>query len=586
MKKTSTIWALCLTILSTTAFAQTPKENLAQGVEIYNAMREYGRNLTNKTITAESIKDIKNRVERGTALLDKVVKEGTAEQIRVARYFKTNFQYELGFMLGMKGDNKACYEVFKAIENNITAYKSTDFPMMYEYSGKNYKIVWDNFAATQAEYYTGMGEVSYNIGKYEDAYTMTKNSLAHNNITKWLSYIGVNKILDIRSKKKTLVSEEEFQDFALKSMKTYTALDSDEKKTVKDSEYPTWERGYKIFSSLLDGNNAQNLTPKIGEAAQILRGVSENEKAAKFFTFALKNNWGTTAAWKNEVLPTAKAVNDKALGLAVLNRLATSVGTTDCNELEAFARDYTQFGDVNKATEFKKRADFCLKQKQEAENRAAEERRKQEERQAKERRKAQRDGHFYVGLNVFPLFTKPVDLGGVVNFGAKKTMVELSFLNVTKKKENYFDLNLKEVNDVQEHKWDGFFTHLALKFSKDGVKNSGMQYAGLLFGYNQRTFEPFNSNVTNTLTGKTVSKAFNPTSKQYIGMVNFGLMALNYLGVDGYIGIGAAYNKFDGGNSEVWNKDGLTIEDRMVANRKPSYVSFTMRMGISVGFGK
>ena len=69
-------------------------------------------------------------------------------------------------------------------------------------------------------------------------------------------------------------------------------------------------------------------------------------------------------------------------------------------------------------------------------------------------------------------------------------------------------------------------------------------------------------------------------------MLNFGLMALKYLGVDGYMGIGAAYNKFDGGNSEVWNKEGLTIEDRMVANRKPSYVSFTMRMGISIGFGK
>jgi hypothetical protein len=586
MKKTSTIWALCLTILSTTAFAQTPKENLAQGVEIYNAMREYGRNLTNKTITAESIKDIKNRVERGTALLDKVVKEGTADQIRVARYFKTNFQYELGFMQGMKSDNEACYKVFKAIENDITAYKPTDFPMLYEYSGKNFKIVWENFAATQAEYYTGMGEVSYNIGKYEDAYTMTKNSLAHKNITNWLSYIGVNKILDIRSKKKTLISDEEFQEFALKSMKTYTVLSSDEKKIATENSYPTWERGYKIFSSLLESNNAQNLTAKIGEAAQILRGGNEHEKAAKFFTFALKNNWGTTVSWKNEVLPTAKAVNDKALGLAVLGRLANTVGATDCDELEAFVRDYTQFGDATKTADFKKRAEYCRQQKEEAARRATEERRKQEERQAKERRKAARDGHFYVGLNVFPLFTKPADLGGVVNFGAKKTMVELSFLNVTKKKENYFDLNLREVNDVQEHRWDGFFTHLALKFSKDGMKNSGMQYAGVLFGYNQRTFEPFTSNVTTTLTGKTAVKAFNPTSKQYIGMVNFGLMALNYLGVDGYMGIGAAYNKFDGGNSEVWNKDGLTIEDRMVANRKPSYFSFTMRMGISIGFGK
>ena len=69
-------------------------------------------------------------------------------------------------------------------------------------------------------------------------------------------------------------------------------------------------------------------------------------------------------------------------------------------------------------------------------------------------------------------------------------------------------------------------------------------------------------------------------------MANFGLMALNSFGLDMYMGLGAAYNQFDGGNTEVWNKDGFTIEDKMVANRKPNYFSFMMRIGVSVGFGR
>jgi tetratricopeptide (TPR) repeat protein len=587
MKKIYAISALCLTLISTRAFAQTPKETLEKGVETYNALREYSRTLTNETITMESVEDIKDRVEKGTILLDKVVKEGTADQIRVARYFKTNFQYELGYMYGMKGNNKAGYAVFKVIENDITAYKSSDFPMTYEYTTKIFKITWENFATTQAEYFTGMGEMSYNMGKYEDAYTMTKNSLAHKNTTNWLSYIGVNKILDIRAKQKNLVSDNEYYDFTLKSMKTYTALTTEEKKTVVDNAYPTWERGYKIFNNLVENNNSfQNLPTTIGEAAQILRVVNENEKAAHFFKYALKNNWGTATIWKNEVLPTAKTVKDNTLGLTVLGRLTSSISSTDCDNLEAFAKDYELFGDAAKAAEFKKKAEKCRQQKEADAKQAEEERQKQEERQARERRKANRDNHIFVGVNVFPLFSKPADLGGVLNFGAKKTMIELSYLKITKKKENYFDLATKEIKDVQEHKWDGYFAHVALKFSGKGFKRNMMSYSGLLFGYGQRTFEPFNANVTNTLTKKTLIKPFNPTNKQYIGMANFGYMALNRFGFDMYMGLGAAYNQFDGGNTEVWNKDGFTIEDKMVANRKPNYFSFIMRIGVSVGFGK
>ncbi len=587
MYKISITTALYCLLISTSIFAQTPKENLEKGVEIYNALREYSRTLTAQTISAESIKDIKNRVERGTMFLDKVVKEGNADQIRVARYFKNNFQYELGFMYGMKGDSKASFEVYKAIENSISAYKSSDFPLTYEYFSKIFKITWENFGVTQAEYFTGMGEVSYNLGKYEDAYTMTKNALAHKNMTNWLKYISVNKILDIRSKKKTLISDEEFQEFTLKSMKTFTELSNDDKKIIADNKYPNWERGYKIFNSLIDENaNTQSLGTKIGEAAQILRGVNELEKAAKFFTFALRNNWGTTILMKNEVLPTARAANDKTLGIDVLGRLVLAMSATDCESLETYANDYNQFGDAAKAADLKKKVETCRRKKEEEAKRIAEERRKEEERMAKIRRKAARESHFFVGVNVFPLFSKPADLGGVINFGAKKTMFEVSFLNVTKKKENYFDLQLREIKDVAEHKWDGFFTHLAFKFSGKGASRDMKPYSGFLFGYAQRTFEPFNTNVTNTVDKKTVSKTFNPTNKQYIGMVNMGVLILKNLGVDVYVGAGAAYNQFNGGNSEVWNKETFTIEDKMVANRKPTYFNFMMRLGMSVGFGK
>lgn len=578
---------LCFTLFSTTVLAQTPKEDLAKGIDIFNALREYSRPLTAETITDDNIRVIKDRVALGTPLFDKVVNKGTAEQIKTARYFKTVLEYELGYMYGVKGNNKAAYAAFKALDDRITAYKSSDFPLTYEYSGKIFKITWENFAATQAEYFVTMGEISYNLAKYEEAYNFMKNALFHKNTSAWLNYTSVNKILDIRTKKKSLVSDDEYLDLTLKSMKMYTDLSNEDKKTVTDNNYPTWERGYKIFNNSIENTpNAPNLTPKIGEAAQILRGVNEQEKAAQFFAFALKNNWGTPSIWKNDVLPTAKTTNDKALGLNVLGRLVTSVNATDCGDLDAFARDYTQFGDASKAADMQKKSDACRRQKEADAKRIADERRRQEERAEKERRRANRDAHFFIGINLFPLFSKPTDLGGVVNFGAKKTLIELAFLNITKKKENFYDLELRDIKDAQEHKWDGFFTHVALKFAPKGFKKILSGYSGLLLGYGQRTFEPFNSNVTNNVTKKTASKAFNPTNKQYIAMVNFGYMTSKRFGIDMYLGLGAAYNQFDGGNAEVWNNDNFTIEDKMVGNRKDNYFNFMARIGMSVGFGR
>ena len=229
----------------------------------------------------------------------------------------------------------------------------------------------------------------------------------------------------------------------------------------------------------------------------------------------------------------------------------------------------------------------CAQEKAKEAERRAQAEKKENERRERERRKANREAHVYVGAYLLPLLSKPIDLGGVVNFGAKNFLVELSYLKITEKKESYFDLAVRDVKDVQEHKWDGYFAHVALKFANRKTSSrKGKFYTGPLFGYNQRTFVPFQSQVTNTTSNKVTNELFAPTSKQYIGMLNMGLLGLNGIGFDMYVGIGAAYTQFDGGNTNIWNKDNYKIEDRMLANRKPSYYSFTMRMGVTLGFGK
>jgi tetratricopeptide (TPR) repeat protein len=587
MNKIFTLVVLFVSLLSTITSAQTAKDNLEKGIETYNALREYARKLTPATISTESVKEVKNRIEQGTSLLDKVVSGGTLEQSRVARYFKNSFQVELAYIYGVKGDNQVSYDTYKSLETTIMAYKATDFPLIYEYANKTVRFSWDNFTSSKAEFFTGIGETCFNLGKYDESLTVFKSAMTNKNMPVWLRYTNSLKIMDIRAKNKTLMLDEEYQEWALKSINAFLELSNDDKKRVTDNKLPTWDRGYKVFNSLIDENvNTPGLGMKIGEVAKILRGVNENEKAAKFFTYALKNGWGTAVLLKSEVLPVARVANDKVLGLKTLDLLETRISATDCNTLEAFVKDYTQFGEPVKAEETKKKIETCRVKREQEAKRISEERKKAEETLAIERKKAARESHYFIGLHVVPLFSKPADIGGVFNYGTKKMLYELSFLKVNRNKENYYDLKLKGITGVPEHRWDGFMSHLAFKFSGKGSTRKMKPYSGFLLGYNQRNFESFTSNVTSTVDKKTVSKVFTPSTTQYVGMVNAGLLTFHDWAVDIYGGAGVAFNQFKGGNTEVWRNANFTIEDKMVANRKPTYFNFMVRFGVSVGFGR
>jgi hypothetical protein len=375
MNKIFTLVVLCLTLFSTTTSAQTPKENLEKGVEIYNTLRVFARALTSATISTESVKEAKSRIEQGKNLLEKVESGGTIDQSRVARYFKNSFQIELAYIYGIKGDNQVSYDTYKSLENTMTAYKATDFPLIYEFANKTVRFSWDNFTSSKAEFFTGIGEMSYNLGKYDESLTVLKTAMSNKNMPVWLRYTNSLKIMDIRAKNKTLMLDEEYQEWALKSMNAFLELSNDDKKRVTDNKLPTWDRGYKVFNSLVDENvNKESLGMKIGEAAKILRGVNENEKAAKFFTYALKNAWGTVILLKNEVLPTARVANDKVLGMKALDILETRLSATDCSSLEAFVKDYTQFGEPAKAEETKKKIETCRVKREQEAKRIADER--------------------------------------------------------------------------------------------------------------------------------------------------------------------------------------------------------------------
>lgn len=578
---TLALTGMCLLTNLPSLKAQTPAENLQKAVEIYNALREYTDGLNSKTLTDDQISDVKSRMDKAIPLLDQVIREGNAEEIRTARYFRTNFKYEYGFILGMKGQNARDLEILQEIERDMTNYSASDFPLKYQYFDKTYVIKWDNFAPTQAEYYTGYAEVAYNLGKYQDALRLNRLALAHPNTNAWLKYIAVNKMLDIYNKNQSYLTEVELLDFAVQAVKSYYALTETDHQTIEEHEYATPSRGLGIIIEKAQKNVPAALA-RAGDAALAGMADANSPEVLALLEICYKNKQATTPDFNIAAEKYARGMraadntNARYVGVAATDRLALAASSTDCAALVAIIDDYNYWNESAKAAEFSKKRQQCLDDAEKAAKKAA-----------RIARRADNKFNLYAGIYVLPLLKDNAhrDYGGVLNFSFKKVALEFSYLKIKLNKENVADLALQGVSDVSNKdisRWNGYYAHFQPKFySGKGV------YFGPLLGYAQKDFEETSANVTRDADGMYSSQTFKPAEKQYILMANFGMMGLaKGAGVDFYMGVGGTYNQWDWGNA--LNNDEYTVDNAVLENRKKDFFNFIVRVGLTVGlnFGK
>ncbi|MBL7828186.1 MAG: hypothetical protein JNJ57_16260 [Saprospiraceae bacterium] len=577
-----TLGAVIFFLLQTSLnYAQTTAEQLQSGVEIYNAMREYVDGLNVKTLTQQEVDDAKARMDKGLAILDKVIREGNAEEIRTSRYFRTNFKYQYGFVLGAKGQNAKAYEVFKDIETDMTGYVSGDFPLRYQFFDKNYVIKWENFSATQAEYLTGFAEICTNLDKLEDAVRVNKKALAHPGINNWLKYIAVNKMLDIYGKNQSLFNEQEVIDFSIQAIKSYYVLSESEKQTVADFNYPTIKRGVTNVLERAEKNMPAAMA-RTAETALAAQTDKTYVKVLQLFEITYRNNQPVDYAFHEAAQQYARdvksldAVKARYVGVTATDRIAQATSNSNCQALQTVIDLYTYWNETGKVNEYMKKRQNCLDEQEKAQKRAA-----------KQAKRSNRNFNFYTGAYIFPLIkSNPKrDYGLAANLVFKKTALEFSYLKINMNKENIFDMSVQGVDDAEQSdlsRWDGFYAHFQPKF----FTNKG-GYIGPLFGYAQKEFETFDASYTNDGNGTFGSTTFQPKEKQYILMANFGGMALGRgFGADFYMGIGATYNQWDWGNA--LSNDDITVDNPVLENRKDAYFGLIIRVGMTMGlnFGK
>jgi hypothetical protein len=337
---------LCCTATGS-VLAQTPAETLEKAVTDYNALRTYIEGLEPKTLTDAQVADCKARMDKGLPMLDQVIREGNSDEIKTARYFRVNFQYQYSFVLGMKGQNKQSLEVMRAIEREFTSFTSSDFPLRYIFTGKSYIINWENFAPTQAEYYTGFGEVLYNLSYYEDAVRVSRIAVAHPNSTEWLQYIAANKLLDINAKNNMLIPAQELEELALKSIRFYDLLAESSKKTAAENNYPKVQRGMNVLLTNVQQNANPTTVSRCAEAAPLAAKYEvKNTKVLQLYEAAYRNGyasadkvWHQAAAGYAQTLQIVDRQRAEYVGQSAADRIAQLTALNDCEGLARSSRN-------------------------------------------------------------------------------------------------------------------------------------------------------------------------------------------------------------------------------------------------------
>ncbi len=561
------------------AQAQTTAENLQNGVEMYNALEEYVNGFDAATVRLDEIQDVKTRMDKGLVLMEKVIKEGNADDIRIARYFKSNFKYVYGYVLGMIGDNTKALVLFKEIERDMTAYSPADFPMIYTYFGAKYDVKWTNFAIFQAEYLTGYAENCYNLGLFDEAIRLNRLAVAHPSTTDWLKHVSLNKMLDIYAKKPSTMTEVEHLDFALQSIQAYHNLSEENKKIVATKKYPTDSRGVTIILDKALKNDPAALD-RCGAAALAMSQQEPQEKVLQLFELSYRSKQPLEASFH----PAAEAYARKAfalspskatsVGIQATDKMANATFYSDCRGLGGMADMYTYWKETSKAKVYTQKQKDCLAAAEKAQKKAI-----------KSARRKDNNFNLYAGVYILPIVKSNAarDYGLALNFVFKKTAWEFSYLAINNNKENLQDLTIKDVKAEQTDltRWDGYYAHIQPKFMK---KNG---YWGLLFGYAEKKFDPLTAYATDNISGIVTQERFSPTVKQYIFMPNVGVMPLiKGFGMDAYIGLGLHYSQWDKGNPI--NLDDYTVDNPVIAERKDSYFGVIMRAGLTLGlnFGR
>ncbi len=591
-----------LGIIPSIAKGQTAEEFFSRGYDVHKEMADYilAMNYENN---AEHEKFLSDKLSTGLSDLEQAIAKGNEDQRLASTYYGQRIIFLYAFGLYKLNKYKEAYDNLKAIEPLVNTYEQSTFPLYFSDRGKNYQVDWEKLQIFRSDVYYYLGWCAYLLESDEEAVKYFQKYIAEGKTEKNLLYYAYCKLVEIKKDTPKVFSMEQEVQYAANGIRQYVNMDAKDRALVDTDEFFKVEDLIQrlISKGLLPDKNitvlgfcaqaAQDLTAlrpsdnKVLELYEIAMRGYEKPPVGSIYAF----NSGITAYefLKNaqqyaQGMRTTDKFRSEYIGVNAVAHLAAICPENDCTRISEVADLFDIWNKPEEAKIYRARIKPCL---EEAEKIAQKAERESEKESRRQRRASNGNFNLYAGSYVLPLIFEKKgmkDVGGVLSFTFPKVAFEFSYLKILRKKENTFDLWIREVDGVSQDdlsRWDGYYAGFQTKFFDD----SEVQYVGLLFGYARKNFDAMSVSVTNDISLAQSNETFDPSVTQYIAMINIGAMKLRKgIGIDAYYGFGVNYSQFNAGTTI--NRGEYTIDNPLLENRKDSYFGFIMRLGMTFGF--
>jgi len=593
---------ISLSGFSLESVGQTLDQKLQTGIQQYDEIHLFIKTFE-EAYSDEVLDEIGTRTEDCIDNLLAVLTEGSPEQKRVGNYFMQMLIFEYGRVLSQAFDSEGALKVLKPIENSFMDFSPEDFPIEYSMPDGKRTIEWSWFEPSQAEFSMVMAITHIQIEQFEDAIKYLRQISSDQKSPLYLVASANAFLLDLKVLQPAVMTDEQHCQDVLNYLRAYDALSSEDRDIIElsDDFYLVLE----CMDILVEQCSIPSITPlaisycaeavTIGakyETASLsvlqlydicYQNYSSNAQLGLIYAFTPNlpaYEFSVNAEKYARNMVQIEKVMAEKVGLAATTRMSeTAFDNTyrkqDCDKLSAVADNYHYWNQPEEEAKFRKLAQVCLTERDKADRI-----------EGRKQRQGNSSFNLYTGIYIPQLIASNErrDYGGVLNLAGQKFGMEFSYLQVKQKKENIFDLWIREVDGSRQDnlsRWDGFYAHVQPKFiGKQGKGSYG--YVGVLLGYSEKNFDPMNVPIVNDADGIQSAADFLPTVNQYILMVTYGAMILKKgFGADLFWSVGANYSNFNPGTAI--DRNAFTILNPLLEGRKDSYFAFLMRIGLTMG---
>ncbi|NVO18726.1 MAG: hypothetical protein HXX13_03450 [Bacteroidetes bacterium] len=547
----------------------TPDEKyLNDAVHIYDKLNPEVDNLQSSPKREKSaVPKIEKSINQAVALLDNISPAAPEELKKVSRYFRSNLEYDRGYIYGLVGNYKKMNDYLLPVKDFFDNADESYFPLQYKFEDKNYSIAYSNFESIRAVYYSAFSEGCMKMKNYELVPELARKglSISKDNYVKVL-------VIDylITSKSNLGKFDEEMADQSINYINTYNSNDPKDKVALDSFEY-SYKRGWDCLLKTFEHNpTITNQGSYYARAATALIKANDNELAGLAYQKALDAGYRD----KDFLFEVAQfdAAPNKSLRTRACDALAAI--SLDCYEMDRLAKLYSALGMQKESSAFEKKAHKC---------------------EAKNEKMVARGsgGGFHLYLGTYPFrFMSPKDYrdyGAVGGFTAGKFMLLGSYMKVNKNRYAWTDMSFRNISDntSQNYFWSGKDINLTFRFAtpKKFEKKTTTLYLGPQFGYSERKLSSITTDVTNIATSQTDNAvSFEPLDKQYQLALNYGaISAGKFLAVDFNISLGASYCDFSLENPKYNLKD-FKFTHSYLDHRDEWHWGMVLRCNLTIGF--